>query len=62
MALDRMSIISGGLWPTSPADFTERMEHVASRGLFTDFPGFVEEIISYVKQKWLTIFKALRRR
>lgn len=42
MALDRMSILSGGLWPTSPADTTERHEHAISRGLFTGFPGFVE--------------------
>lgn len=41
MALDHMAIVSGGLWPTSPTDFTERSEYIVSRGLFIDFPGFV---------------------
>ena len=41
MALDHMSILSDGLYPTAPADTTERYEHVSSRGLFIDFPGYV---------------------
>jgi len=41
MALDHMSIISDGLYPDSPTDFTERCENIVSRGLFINFPGYV---------------------
>ena len=46
MPLDHMAILSDGLYPTSPADTTERHEYIVSRGLFINFPGFVEPVAS----------------
>lgn len=60
MALDYMSIASGGLFPTSPADTVERHEHAISRGLFIDFPGYVVavtgNIFSFVRRGARRIF------